>query len=389
MKEDFLAWPLVKCAFELHFAGNNPLSEFAMTATIARTATAWSKLVSLVVFSFALVACGQSETTPTDDPTRSQPTANSAEGPASVDAPGDAPADAPGDELVLTVIERFNDLGAPITALAALPDRSEPWKGRAIAAKQGGGLTFIDLTFGELTEVDSPEFSSMVTAPAFQLRGSNTPLIVATGPTLTEVQAYVYIMGNDIFQAVPTEPITVEGGVQLLCAVRNTEALVEFIVVGATEAAQWTLRDDGGDALAAEKVADRPEAAGATACASAGGRDTLFLDADGALFDGVRGLAASVLEHQPNPAEIVNVALIARRGGGFAVADPATGEVLARARIQTGLNAEGIASASKMAVADGNYGGSYNAGALLLSSGDSVVTIALDQAAAILAEAAR
>lgn len=309
--------------------------------------------------------------------------------------------------LNLGAADYYPAIGGEVRALAALPQPT-PWRSRilaALATPGGGALAALDLAAGDVALLPFPRVGALVTAPEFELRGSPAPLILAAGGALEGVRVSLYIdaqpnldsvLGVDGTDApaagggatlapVPTEPIAPDLDIQRICALRATNALVEFIVVDPDYAEVWRLRDVGGDALAAEKVRDAAEAAGSTACAPRSGGRAVTLDAEGRL--GESGPALLSLAVAPlNDGFGGEAVLGARTGVGsgasgearLVAADPDTGDVLALARVQAQLNTETVIAPSVLAASEANFGGSYGQGVVVVAEGATVSVVGLD-----------
>ncbi len=347
---------------------------------MTRTANGTRGLAGAAAACALLAACGASE---------------------DADTPTEDAADAAPALITLGASDYFPNLGGDVRALTFLPNPI-PWRGRVLAAlatEGGGALAVANVASGEVGLAPFPRAGAILAAPAFELRGTPAPLLLAAGGALETVTVSLYLEQQPDLAAlvdgeaaapdqpsvatvrlapVPTEPIAPDLDIERICPLRVTNALVEFLVVDPEYAEVWRLRDIGGDALGAEKVRDAPESAGAAACAPRSGGRAVTLDSEGRLGDSatLRSLAVAPLNDG-----FGGEAVLGARGSAGAelvALDPDSADVLALARVEAQLNTVAIAAPDVIAASPGNYGGSYNQGVLVVAEGPALSVIALD-----------
>lgn len=326
------------------------------------------------------------------------------------DAPTEVAEESAQRVITLGASDYFPNVGGDVRALAFLPHPT-PWRGRVLAAfatEGGGALALINVAAGDVALAPFARAEALVTAPAFELRGSPAPLVLAAGGALEQVTVSLYIeqapdlaalvdaepgapeqpgVSTARLAPVPTEPIAPDLDIERICPLRATNALVEFIVVDPAYAEVWRLRDVGGDALGAEKVRDAPEAAGAAACAPRSGGRAVTLDANGQLNDGPSLAALAVTPLNDGFGGEAVLGARATPSGDLIALDPDSADVLALARIEAQLNTAAVGAADVLAASTANFGGSYNQGALVVAEGPALSVIALDTVVDALAAA--
>lgn len=292
------------------------------------------------------------------------------------------------EELVIEVeqvraVDGYRDLGGDVTALAFLAYPNDPGGSRALAGVAGQGVAILDLFNGEMSLAEGPAPASLIAAPEFSFQRVRAPLIVGAGGELDAPQVYLYVPGparDERLAPVLADPIAPDLDVVRLCPVRVTDALVEFIAVGASGAAQhWRLRDENAGQLTASLRGDAPAAEAARACARAPDGVLVTLDAEGRLDGaGPPQDAASIAALR---ADIRDLAVLARpQIGDLGVVDRADGRLIARLSIEASLNAPAAATPDVIAISTESFGGAaYRGGVALIGDGDSISVTSLEQ----------
>lgn len=287
----------------------------------------------------ALAACGE-ETTP---------------------APGDAVIDAmrpAARASAIALTEAYSGFGAPIQDVALLANPDAPWLGRGVVLLADGTAALIDLTEGVFVVHAMNEASTVHAAAAFQLRGSPAPLVITAGGE-ARLSAYIYDGPGASLLPAPLD-LNALGDAEVLgaCVIQADEARLDLALVSTDTVTPIRIRDAGADALSVEALIDET-AMDDTCPARLRGEATGASDVDFAQTDGV-SLRVEARED----------ASVMRVGSGAALPD-------VDVTIDDGINAQAPAL-QRVAVHGSNFGGSYNAGVVLVADQETVGVIALD-----------
>ncbi len=353
-------------------------------------------LALFATLSFGLAACSEGDLLDVPSPEAQPGLATTSE---SSSSPGPAQ---------VTVVEGIEDLGAPIIALVGLPNEEEPGDSQIVAALEGGGLAFAnfraDPVFATATELGSgggeplPPLTSLIAAPNFFIsRLGQVPLIAAVGPDLDSVALYLVIGVVDADEPPALEPVPVSqpiganvANITTLCTVRATQASLDFLVIGETEAELWSVTfQPDPPTMMAELIDEAPEAIGATGCAH-GGDEPLLIGPDGKFKEGLAAVSIASVTHRADTAAPEEYAVIARPGvaslsgprpdwAPLYVADPQTGEALFALEVQAGINTTGVDEVEVIYASDANFGASYGEGLVLLADGATLSVVSTQQ----------
>lgn len=279
----------------------------------------------------------------------------------------------------IRAVDGYRDLGGPVTALAVMPSASSPTVGRGLASVEGVGFVLLDLFEGASEAVEAPHATSLAVAPEFSLRGAAAPLIIAAGGGHETPGVYIYLAADETIIPAPAQPIDSAFDIDRLCVTRATNALIEFIAVGATEARRWRVRDEGEELLVSQDLGAEPDMAGAQACTLGPNDELVALDAAGRLTP--EGPSREASDIAVTAIELDRYALLARPGAGhIAAVNRSDGRLIARFSIEDALNAPGSPTPRDMALSAESFGGSaYRGGVLMVTDGDTVSVVSLEQ----------
>ncbi len=283
------------------------------------------------------------------------------------------------EAVSIRALDGFSELGGDVSALTLLPPVAIPTSGRAVASVEGVGLVLLDLFESRARETSAPQAASLISAPLFRYRGAAAPLVVGVGGELEEPTVFLYIAGAEALERVLADPIAPDFDVVSLCAVRHTQALLEFLAIGESRAQRWRLRDLGQERLSAELVGEADDFAGARACSIAPDGSLITLNGDGRINgEGPVREATTIAAVRIEPYEF---ALLSRpEAGDIGAVNRATGRLVARFRIDEALNAPAAEHPAIIAVSDENFGGAaYRGGLIAVADGDAVSLVSLEQ----------
>lgn len=283
------------------------------------------------------------------------------------------------EAVSIRALDGFSELGGDVAALTLLPPVASPTSGRAVASVEGVGLVLLDLFESRTRETSAPQAASLISAPLFRYRGAAAPLVVGVGGELEAPTVFLYIAGAEVLERVLADPIAPDFEVERLCAVRHTQALLEFLAIGEERAQRWRLRDLGQERLSAELVAEADDYAGARACSIAPDGALILLDGEGRIDgEGPIREATTIAAVRIDPYEY---ALLSRpEAGDIGAVNRATGRLVARFRIDEALNAPAAEHPGVIAVSDENFGGAaYRGGLIAVADGDAVSLVSLEQ----------
>ncbi len=263
----------------------------------------------------------------------------------------------------MLVTAAFTGVEGGASALAFPPDGDAPSLGLVISAPREGGLDIFNLD-GELQRRHAgARLTGLATAPDFQLRGEDLPLVFGASPDNGAVFGYAIVRNGTQVLDLPLGETGTDGGVAGLCLLREGAGFVELVVLetGAT-ANVWRVRDAGGDTLSVEEMRSFPLPAPARQCAVFDG--DIYTASPAA---GVTRLSAegAVLAEANIPASGIAVGefsgtrlLLATDGAGETVRsfDARTLEERDAIDVVDGLSTPGIGRPGAIAVSPADYG---------------------------------
>ena len=149
-----------------------------------------------------------------------------------------------------------------------MPYDDAPSLGFVISAPRDGGLDLFNLD-GELQRRHAgARLTGLASAPGFQLRGEDLPLVFGASPENDAVMGYAIVRDGAQVLDLPLAAPDTGGGVAGLCLLREEPGFVELVVLETgAEAEIWRVRDSGGDALSVEQMRSFPLPAPARRCA--------------------------------------------------------------------------------------------------------------------------
>ncbi|MHA6288526.1 hypothetical protein [Maricaulis sp. CAU 1757] len=222
------------------------LQRAALSRTHFRGARSLGVSLALGASLLALAACGN--------------TSETEEAPTESAAP---------DAREVLVTAAFTGVEGGASALAFLPDPNAPSLGYVVSATRQGGLDLFDLDGALKTRQAGERLSGLATAPAFQLRGENLPLIFGAAPDSGRLVGYGVVRSQDQVVEIPLQTLEPVDGLAGLCLLREGTGFVELVILGTGARAEiWRVRDSGEDVLSVEHLRDFPLPAPARQCAS-------------------------------------------------------------------------------------------------------------------------
>tara|TARA_R110002124_G_scaffold80702_6_gene213425 strand:- start:511 stop:1518 length:1008 start_codon:yes stop_codon:yes gene_type:complete len=248
-------------------------------------------------------------------------------------------------------------------ALAFLPNPDAASLGLIVSAPREGGLDLYDAD-GELrTRHAGVRLSGLATAPGFQLRGENLPLIFGASADANAVLGYAVVTDGIRVLDLPLAETTPSDGVAGLCLHREGAGYVDLVILGNGASAQiWRIRDAGEDVLHVEQRQSFALTAPARQCATLDGDIYFASPASGITRIGPDG----VIEAENNQS-VVSLAVGDFNGSRLVLAtDGSTGQVhtfyaldlmpASELTIIDGLSTPGIDQPSAIAITPVSYG---------------------------------
>ncbi|WP_339739821.1 hypothetical protein [uncultured Maricaulis sp.] len=261
------------------------------------------------------------------------------------------------------VTAAFVSVQGGAAALAFLPNRDAASLGLIVSAPREGGLDLFDAD-GELrTRHAGARLSGLATAPGFQLRGENLPLIFGASPDSNSVLGFAVVTDGIRVLDLPLAQTTPADGVAGLCLYREGVGYVDLVILGNGASAQiWRVRDAGDDVLHVEQRQNFALTAPARHCATLDGDIYLASPAGGITRLGPDG----VIEAENNQS-VVSLAVGDFNGSRLVLAtDGSTGQVhtfygldlmpATELTVVDGLSTPGIEQPSGIAVTPESYG---------------------------------
>lgn len=159
--------------------------------------------------------------------------------------------------------------GGGADAVSFLPDGDAPSLGFVVSAPREGGLDIFNLDGELLMRHAGARLTGLASAPGFQLRGENLPLIFGASSDSNQVLGYAVVRDGARVHDLPLEPTEAQDGVAGLCLLREGAGFVELVVLGTGASAEvWRVRDAGEDVLSVEQLRSFPLPAPARQCAT-------------------------------------------------------------------------------------------------------------------------
>ena len=244
-----------------------------------------------------------------------------------------------------------------------MPYDDAPSLGFVISAPRDGGLDLFNLD-GELQRRHAgARLTGLASAPGFQLRGEDLPLVFGASPENDAVMGYAIVRDGAQVLDLPLAAPDTGGGVAGLCLLREEPGFVELVVLETgAEAEIWRVRDSGGDALSVEQMRSFPLPAPARRCAVFDGEIYTASPAGGITRFGPDG---TILAENTFPAGSLTVGefsgtrlLLATDGNGDTIRSFDARTLTEREQITVvdGLSTPGIGQPGAITVSPADYG---------------------------------
>lgn len=203
----------------------------------------------------------------------------------------------------------------------------------------------------------------MATAPGFQLRGENLPLIFGAAPDSNSVLGYAIVTDGIRVLDLPLAETTPADGVAGLCLYREGVGYVDLVILGTGASAEiWRIRDAGEDVLSVEQRRNFVLTAPARQCATLDG--DIYLSSPGG---GMTRLDPDGIIAAENDQSVTSLAVGDFNGSRLVLAtDGATGQVhtfnaldlmpASELTIVDGLSTPGIERPAGIAITSESYG---------------------------------
>jgi hypothetical protein len=272
-----------------------------------------------------------------------------------------AAAEAANREVLVTAA--FVSVQGGAAALAFLPNREAASLGLIVSAPREGGLDLFDADGVLRTRHAGARLSGLATAPGFQLRGENLPLIFGAAPDSDSVLGYAVVTDGIRVLDLPLEPTTAADGVAGLCLYREGAGYVDLVVLGTGASAEiWRIRDAGEDILNVEQRQSLTLSAPARQCVTLDGDIYLASPAGGITRMGPDGVILA-----ENSESVTGLAVGDFNGSRLVLAtDGASGQVhtfhaldllpATELTIVDGLSTPGVEQPAGIAVTPESYG---------------------------------
>lgn len=265
-----------------------------------------------------------------------------------------------------------------VLALAAMPRAGDFWRGALFAAPGDGGLVAYDADGNAILTEDGPRYSALATAPDFQMRGADLPLLAAVDAAAGGVSIYAFSRDQAAVFLAPTDPIAPDAVARGVCAASDEASSFTILILGEAGGAElWRLEDTGDQRLAASRVLafDTPDVA--RLCTVDTETGDMYVSGPGT---GVVRISSQgeVLAEVETSADGLAFGLFAGRrrvvatqsGGEVLMLDPETLETAETARITQGFSTPGVDTPGAVTYTARTYGGAYPDG--FLAIGDSL-----------------
>lgn len=263
----------------------------------------------------------------------------------------------------MLVTAAFVSVQGGAAAIAFLPNSDAASLGLIVSAPRDGGLDLFD-TDGELrTRHAGARLSGLATAPGFQLRGENLPLIFGASPDDNTVLGFAVVTEGIRVLDLPLPETQARDGVSSLCLYREGAGYVDLVVLGTGASAEiWRIRDAGQDLLDVEQRQSITLPAPARQCVTLDGDIYLASPAGGITRIDANGTISA-----ENNQSVTSLAVGDFNGSRMVLAtDGATGDVhtfyaldLAPASELTiidGLSTPGVGQPAGIAITPQSYG---------------------------------
>lgn len=272
-----------------------------------------------------------------------------------------ATAEAANREVLVTAA--FVSVQGGAAALAFLPNHDAPSLGLIVSASREGGLDLFDADGVLRTRHDGERLSGLATAPGFQLRGENLPLIFGAAPDSNRVLGYAVVTDGIRVLDLPLPATTPADGIAGLCLYREGVGYVDLVILGTGATAEiWRVRDAGQDVLNVEQRQRLTLNAPARQCATLDGDIYLASPAGG-----ITRIAPDGTIQAESNQSVTSVAVGDFNGSRLVLAtDGATGQVhtfyaldltpAAELTVVDGLSTPGITRPAGIAITPVSYG---------------------------------
>ena len=272
-----------------------------------------------------------------------------------------AEAEASNREVLVTAA--FVSVQGGAAALGFLPNRDSASLGLIVSAPREGGLDLFDADGVLRTRHAGERLSGLATAPGFQLRGENLPLIFGASPSSNSVLGYAVVTDGIRVLDLPLAATTPLDGVAGLCLYREGVGYVDLVILSTGASAEiWRIRDAGQDVLNVEQRQSFALTAPARQCATLDGDIYLASPAGGITRMGPDGVIAA-----ENSQSVTGLAVSDFNGSRLVLAtDGATGQVhtfyahdllpASELTVVDGLSTPGIERPSGIAITSESYG---------------------------------
>ncbi|GJL97970.1 MAG: hypothetical protein DHS20C06_17870 [Hyphobacterium sp.] len=280
-------------------------------------------------------------------------------------------------ELVSTgVMERIESDGA--ASVAFLPDSNTAWAGLIATAASEGGIDLYDVDGESVFRMTGPRLWGLASAPGFQLRGENLPLLFGADRDTNLVRAYALLRSGPELIEAPVEPIGPSGDIAAVCGLGEGIGYVDLMVLSrGTTGEIWRISDTGGDLIGATRRARFDLPSPARTCTSgngfiyaAGPAGGIYRLADDGTVEGqVDGLAISLAA-----GEFLGRPVLILTDGTSETVEVRDGRTLALIGdviIRNGFSIPGVDEPGALAVSDASFGGAaYQSGLVAVADQD-------------------
>lgn len=310
---------------------------------------------------FALAACGQA----TEDETG-------------------VPETALEEQREVLVTAAFNGGQGDVAGLTFLPRESSPALGAVVAAPREGGIDLYDADGALRSQHAGARLTSIATAPGFQLRGENLPLIFGAAADGSGLRGYAVIMDEFTVLDLPLGQTESSENVAGLCLLEEGIGYVDLVILGTSASAEiWRINDAGDDTMSVTSTRQFPLPAPGRQCAAMDGQVYVLspasgitsVDLDGNIAAEVSTAASGLTIGEFNGSQLV----ITTDGASAELYAFHARDLTPAASITVvdGLSTPGISAAGAISVTDHTYGyTAYSQGMLaVFDRGDQRVKV--------------
>lgn len=250
-----------------------------------------------------------------------------------------------------------------VVSVAFLPRADAAALGAIIAAPRAGGLDLFDADGARRGQHAGPRLSGLATAPGFQLRGENLPLIFGAAADGSGLQGFAVLIDEFTVLDLPLPAIEPADGVAGVCLLEEGIGYVDLVILGTGASAEiWRVSDSGDDAMAVDSISQFPLPAPARECASLDGEIFVLSPASGVSRidrDGRVQAELAIAASNLSVGSFNGTSLVLTTSGINAELEAHFATDLmpaATITIVDGLSTPGIAQAGPIAITDQTYG---------------------------------